>query len=180
MNRKYTAQDCENAYGEIRALIAWGTIRSSQYVPWLEKWQKLKACFELPPLYGPEKEFHSIYWDLYLLKEFLSFHKEAEDALAAYFQLGTNNEDALLLWLVKHENMHKQLGYFIYNTMCAELDEGISVIDTGKAKVDAEEFMALIKFCNVYDPLYFKKLKQYRTYTLEEEAQLDYYNVPLI
>src|SRR5690606_33039500 len=99
---------------------------------------------------------------------------EAEEALLSFTKIEVTDEMALLKWLTKHENMHKELGLFIYNTMCANLDENISTIDTGKIKLYSIEFMPLIKYCNVYDPLYFEKLNKYSTYTPEEETQIDY------
>jgi hypothetical protein len=128
----------------------------------------------LPPLSGVESDFYWTYSGLDDLKNCLSFTEEAQEAISSYQKLNSSLDSELLPWLVKHERMHNELGYFVYNTLCAELNENIQIIEEKGYKIAGNEFKPLIKFCKIYFDHYFDKLDQYQIFSSQKITESDF------
>jgi len=131
---------------------------------WLAKHEEFFNSFELPPIFDDELvEFHSLYYDLKELLEYLTFNDEVKNAVDNYNSANQLNEEFILQWLTKNEELWNNLFLFMIDCIEGENEFKIGYFqpsNNSNLKVAKSDFENLIKFKKIYSPLHYEGTKK--------------------
>ena len=146
-------EQCESAMAEMNI---GGTddivISKSGLLQWLEKYKKTRAGFEVPPLfYETFQIFYDLYNNMKVAGEYLSHEDEAREAVEEINIDWGNDDEQLIEWLIKYENLGSQ----IYLFKCEYFNETdlepipeyiVPDKDYPHIKIESKEFKSIIQF----------------------------------
>jgi hypothetical protein len=165
-------QEIDSACAELMAYED-AIIDKSIYLTWLIKYkqlyQDLRGKFVL---YKRTDLFHSIYFGLAELKDFLDYEKDSERAVYAFRQIDTTNEESLLKWLVQYEYLLDSLVLFLYDEIDFEYPEKGEYFAVANFKIKTADFKYIANFKFHFDNYYWDMLEKYSTLSKEEIQQI--------
>jgi hypothetical protein len=158
------SQKCRNAYEELKNAANGKMIDREIYLNWLEKYRALFDEFVLPPiLYRSLENFYYLYYSLNNLSSNIKFDVDAGNAYQDYLLNLPSDENILLQWLCKFEQLGNQLILFPYpdNLSAKEIDKGYFIFDG--IRINAVDYENIITFKKIFNKFYWEMLDKYRT-----------------
>jgi len=119
---------------------------------WLKQYRYVRSSFEVPPLfYETFQIFYDLYNNMKVAGEYLSHEDEAREAVEEININWGNDDDLLVEWLIKYENLGSQLHLFkcdyFNETNYEPLPEYIVPdMEYPHIKIESKEFKSIIQF----------------------------------
>ena len=154
-------EQCKSAIAEMNIEgIGEMVISKVNLIQWLEKYKKTHAGFELPPFfYETFNIFYDLYNDIQKADQYLRHEDVALEAIGEINVNGDNDDDQLVEWLMKYEELGAELSSF-YRQYFREPDPDPIpeyIIPAWKyplLKVASQEFKSIIEFVPFYNVNY--------------------------
>lgn len=165
------SQKCKLAYEE---LIQYQNkvIDKEVYLVWLEKFHYLYKSFDLPPLFYSEfDKFHTLYYRINELNDFLQSSDFAKEAVIDFQNIDKTNEPQLLKWLIKYEKTGSNLTLFLFEDIDFEYPEKSEYFVVDNFKISTSDFIHIAKFKFLFDEHYWTMLEKYSTFSDEETTR---------
>jgi hypothetical protein len=162
------SQKCKLAYEE---LIQYQNkvIDKEVYLVWLEKFHHLYKSFDLPPFFYSEfDKFHTLYYRINELNDFLQSTDFAREAVTDFQNIDKYNEPQLLKWLIKYEKIGENLTLFLFEDIDFENPEKSEYFVVDNFKISTSDFICVAKFKFMFDEHYWNMLEKYSTFSEEE------------
>lgn len=159
---------CESAYNELLKYKD-RIIDKDVYIPWLKKYYELYKSFDLPPLfYRDQNNFHSLYYKITDLKNYLKVSNLAEEAVETFKTTINIDENYLLKWLTKFEQTGDKLTLFWYFDIELEQKEQCDYFTVNGLKIATFDFLFIAKFKCLFEDHYWNMLEKYTTINDDE------------
>ncbi len=159
-------QLCGKAYDElVKDEITY--LSKDDYTYWLQKHYDLYQTFDFPPLfYNIFYKFHSLYRRLNNIAAYLKFNNEALKAIEDYNSFDSGNEELLLKWLVKYEQLGDELSLLLVDCFHNEEELKTGYVKLSKdynLQIAVSDFEDVILFKQKFDEHYWDMLDKFST-----------------
>lgn len=160
-------QKSEAAYNELNHCGDNKIIDKEIYLHWLAKHSILFKELDFPPEFGSTFDtFHTLYDGINELSTFLDFDKESKIAYDEFGTVKSDDENALLIWLVKYEKLKDNLMDFGFSHFFRdEIVINIKSFKVGNINICSADYLNIINFKLKFDELYWSYLEKYTTFT---------------
>ena len=165
INYLLRANECENALMELEKYKG-QVIGKEVYANWYTKHTELfKSLPGLFSNYNAFSKFNLLWFDLEDIIKTLLYDSKARKALQDYESLSHDNENELLNWLLKYEEMGQHIALFLlYKEGCPYLNDPIPTERIEGVYIDQKDFLNYIDFSTKYDKGYELMLQKYNTF----------------
>ena len=127
---------------------------------WLKQYRYVRSSFEVPPLfYETFQIFYDLYNNMKVAGEYLNHEDEAREAVEEINIHWGNDDDQLVDWLIKYENLGSQI-YLFDGEYFGETDHEpipeykVPDKDYPHIKIESKEFKSIIQFIPFFNGHY--------------------------
>lgn len=173
-----TQQKCEQAINDLEITYKSSiTVDDADY--WLSKYKVLKDDTGNYFLHGGNiKKFRSIYLDIESFYNLMSKEKQAHDAVIDFYLVASNDDEAVLSWLIKYEEFGQELEFFSID-ITFDLNEAIQIgfvplKHNNDILFVVNQSSKIPEFLNTFSERYWSYVKSISNTGSDEDTQ-DYY-----
>lgn len=162
MNRTKAKALCSRAVKEI---LDYELVYEKEICEILHTYRWIAKVVPFTPVDGPLGEFHRIYKELTRLKEYLNEKPNANRALFDYKEMKIKNEQNIIEWVLKYEELGKALNRIYVNTCITSyqliFEETIMLLPEFTLQVGMRDYYVIVDFLEVFNEHYNKLLEKY-------------------
>ena len=165
VNYLLRASECKNALLDLEKYKG-QVIGKEVYTEWYNKHTELfKSLPGIFSNYNAFSKFNLLWFDLEDIIKTLLYDSKARKALQDYESLSHDNENELLNWLLKYEEMGQHIALFLLNeNQFPYLNVPIPLYHLEGVYIDQKDFLNYVDFSTKYDKGYELMLQKYNTF----------------
>jgi hypothetical protein len=178
INYSITQQKCKEAINDLQKSFN-GRITDEDASYWLSKHKPLKDETDNYILHGGFiKEFRLVYLDIESFYNLSSKEKQAHCAVKDFYLVSSNDDEAVLSWLIKYEEFGQDLEYFSID-LTFDLNEAIQkgfvqLKRNNRIHFIVDQYSKIPEFLNIFSERYWSYVKSISN-TGNDEVTRDYY-----